>query len=90
MKYTNIVHMLKTVFVADFSFPEDMAISLYTESLKNSDKLNEMKSELEEAFCDESLSWKKMLLNDEYEVMDFDTEEEAKAYAKRVLWDPIM
>lgn len=90
MKYENIVHMLKTVFAADFSFPEDMAISLYTESLRKSNKLDEMKDELEEAFSDETLSWKEMLLNDEYEVMDCDTEEEATAYARRVLWDPII
>ncbi|NVJ62212.1 MAG: hypothetical protein HWE27_17630 [Gammaproteobacteria bacterium] len=90
MKYENIVHMLKTVFVADFSFPEDMAINLYTESLTNSNKFDEMKEELREAFSDETLSWQKMLFNDEYEVIDFDTEEEARAYAKRVLWDPIV
>jgi len=31
-----------------------------------------------------------MLLNDDYEVLDFDTEEEAKEFVERVLWEPIM
>jgi len=90
MKYENIRHMLKTVFVADFGFPEEMAISLYTESLSTSGKVDEMKRELADAFSDEEVSWKEMLLNDDYEVLDVESEEEAVAFVKRMLWNPIM
>ncbi len=48
-----------------------------------------MKHELSEAFGDGSISWRAMLNNDEYEVLDFETEEEARAYVKRILWDPL-
>lgn len=89
-KYPNIIYVLKTIFVVDFGFPEDMAISLYKESLQSSGKVDDMKQELTEAFSDESISWKEMLLNDDYEVLDLDTEEEAKEFVERVLWEPIM
>lgn len=89
-KYKNIDYVLKTIFVVDMGFPEEMAISLYKESLHTSGKLDEMKQELAEAFEDKSISWKEMLLNDDYEVLDLDSEAEARECAKRVLWDPIM
>lgn len=81
--------MLRTIFVTDFSFSEDAAISIYVSGLKVSGKEEVMKRELSEAFGDGGLSWRAMLNNDEYEVLDFETEEEAKAYVKRILWDPI-
>ncbi|MGR4037948.1 MULTISPECIES: hypothetical protein [unclassified Pseudomonas] len=90
MKYVNLSYFLKTVFSADFGFSEAMAIDLYKEAVDNAGKRGELKKELLEAFEDESVSWKEMLLNDEYEVMDLDSEDEARAYAKRVLWDPIL
>lgn len=89
MGYENIRHMLRTVFVADFSLPEAMAINIYVESLKSSGKTEEIKKELTEAFEDKSICWKNILANDEYEVLEFETDEEAKAYVKRVLWDPL-
>lgn len=81
--------MLTTIFSADFGFPEEMAISLYKEGLQSSGKLEEMREELIEAFKDESISWKDMLFNEEYEVLDVETDEEAKEYIKKMLWDPI-
>ncbi|VAW59639.1 hypothetical protein MNBD_GAMMA11-2267 [hydrothermal vent metagenome] len=89
MKYGNIRHMLRTVFVSDFSLPEEMAINIYVDSLSSSGKLEEMKKELLEAFKDKTISWRDILVNDEYEVLDFETEEEAEGYIKRVLWEPI-
>jgi hypothetical protein len=89
MKYENIRHMLRTVFVADFSLPEIMAINIYIESLRSSGKTEEIKRELAEAFEDESVCWRRMLANDEYEVLEFETDEEAKAYVKRALWDSL-
>jgi len=89
MKYGNIRHMLKTVFVSDFSLLEDVAIKIYIDSLNSSGKREEMKRELDAAFEDKSLSWRNMLVNDEYEVLEFETEEEAKTYIKRVLWKPL-
>ncbi|MEL4168389.1 hypothetical protein [Pseudomonas sp. ZS001] len=89
MKYENIRHMLRTVFSSDFSFSEDMAISIYVRSIESSGKRSEIRQELLEAFNDETLSWRDILVNDEYEVLDFESEEDAKAYVRRVLWDPL-
>ncbi|EPM73015.1 hypothetical protein A221_20280 [Pseudomonas syringae pv. actinidiae ICMP 18801] len=30
-----------------------------------------------------------LLMNDEYEVLNFETEQEAKAYIRRVLWESL-
>lgn len=89
MRYKNIRHMLKTIFVADFSLSEDVAINIYVSALKSSGKVEEMKCELAEAFEDKNISWRNILVNDEYEVLEFETEEEAKVYIKRVLWEPL-
>lgn len=89
MKYENIRHMLRTIFVTDFSLPEDAAINIYVSGLKVSGKEEVMKHELSETFGDGTISWWAMLNNDEYEVLDFETEEEARAYVKRILWDPL-
>ena len=45
-------------------------------------------AELEAAFADPNLSWKSMLCNDEYEVVDVETEQEAADFARRNLADP--
>jgi len=81
--------MLKTIFSADFGFQEEAAKNIYLRGLISSGKLDEMKAELAAAFEDNSVRWREMLLNDDYEVQDFDTEEESIAYVKRVLWDPL-
>ena len=87
--YENIRYMLKTVFSADFGMQEKVAKSIYLGSLKSSGKVDEMRAELIAALEDENISWRAMLLNDEYEVLEFETEEEAIEYVKRVLLDPL-
>ncbi|ROO39345.1 hypothetical protein SAMN03159376_04648 [Pseudomonas sp. NFACC09-4] len=89
MRYENIRHMLRTVFSSDFCFSEDVAISIYVRSMASSGKRSEIRRELLEAFNEETLSWRDILVNDEYEVLDFESEEDAKAYVIRVLWDPL-
>ena len=88
--YDNIRYMLSAVFSADFGFQEEAAINIYLGGLRSSGKLDEMKAELVAAFKDKDVCWKSMLLNEEYEVQDFDTEEESMAYIRRVLWDPLV
>jgi hypothetical protein len=88
-KLENVVHMLKTVFNVDSGLSEDAAIKIYRRSAESSGKLEKLKSELEQAFSDKNLSWKSLLANDDYEVFDAENEEEAKAYAMRILRDPL-
>ena len=90
MKYKNISHVLSTIFVSNFGFSEDVAINIYITSLSDEHKLNVMKTELMEAFQDKEISWCNILLNDDYEILEFETEVEAKNYVKKILWDPII
>jgi len=87
--YPNISHMLRTVFNAEDGLSEDVAIRLYQSSSVNSKNHEELKRELQAAFTNPNVSWKKILLNDDYEVFDAQNEEEAREYAKRILWNPI-
>lgn len=87
--YENIKYILKTIFSADFGFEEEAAINIYLRGLESNGKLDEMKAELAAAIEDKSVCWREMLLNDDYEVHDFDTEEQSIAYVKRMLWDPL-
>ncbi|WP_165670209.1 hypothetical protein [Metapseudomonas otitidis] len=78
------------LFLSQISVFQKMQLSISIVSgLKVSGKEEIMKHELSEAFGDGSISWRAMLNNDEYEVLDFETEEEARAYVKRILWDPL-
>ncbi len=86
-KYKNIEYMLKTVFSNDFSFSEDDAKSLYLEAIAN--YRNEYEVELEEAFSDSNISWKNMLLNSGNEVFDAATEDEAKNFVLKMLYEPV-
>ncbi|WP_439867948.1 hypothetical protein [Pseudomonas syringae] len=89
VKYNNIRHTLKTVFCSDFNMTEDVAIDIYVNSLNSSGKTDKMRYELAECLRDQNVSWRDMLVNDEYEVLDFETEQEAKDYIKRILWQPL-
>ncbi|OPE58718.1 hypothetical protein BTW15_18240 [Pseudomonas syringae pv. tomato] len=86
MKHRNIRHMLKTVFCSDFNLPENVAINIYINSLNFSSKKHEMMRKLADCFDDQDISWRGLLANDEYEVLNFETEQEAKSYIRRVLW----
>ena len=82
--------MLKTVFNVDNGLSEDAAIQIYRRSAESSGNMQELKRELSRAFADEEVSWKRILLNEEYEVLDAETEEEARMYAIRILSEPLL
>ena len=57
--------------------------------LKNSPKFAEgVTEDLVKAFSDSDYSWKEVMA--EYDVMYADTEEEAHAYAKKILWSNLL
>jgi hypothetical protein len=87
--FPNISHALRTLFNAEHGLSEDVAIRIYCRAAKTSGKMAELRRELERAFADQTLSWKDMLLNDDYEVFDASGESEARAHALRILWTPI-
>jgi hypothetical protein len=87
--FPNITHMLKTVFNAEDGLSEDAAIRIYQRTATSSGNLEALKRELGLAFSDYGLSWKEMLHNDDYEVFDAETENEAREHARKILWVPI-
>lgn len=87
--FENVVHMLKTVFNVDSGLSEDAAIRIYRRTAQSSGKLERLKEELDQGLNDPGVSWKTLLLNDDYEVFDAETEDDARAYASRVLWEPL-
>ncbi|MCB1892780.1 MAG: hypothetical protein KDF48_11205 [Rhodocyclaceae bacterium] len=86
-RFPAIESVLKTIFNAEDGLSEDVAIRLYQRTAKSS--YSNLKAELEEAFASDAVCWRDMLLTEEYEVFDADSEQEAKAYARKILWDPL-
>jgi hypothetical protein len=50
---------------------------------------SELKRELEDALNDPSISWKQLLYNERYKVLDAKSEEEARAFVIWTLWDGV-
>lgn len=87
--FENVVHMLKTVFNVDTGLSEDAAIKIYRRTAKSSGKLENLREELVRGLSDPGVSWRTLLSNEGYEVFDAETEEDARSYAVRVLWEPL-
>lgn len=81
--------MRKTIFNVDSGLSEDAAINVYRRSAQSSGKLEALREELDFALSDPSVSWKALLANSDYEVFDAETEQQAKAYAIRILLEPL-
>lgn len=64
---------------------EDEAISILRKDLESSPELAKgVMADLEKAFGDRDFSWREVMA--EYDVISADSEEEAHAYAKKILW----
>jgi len=87
--YPNIAHILRTIFNSEDGLSEDSSIRIYLRTINSSGKFEEVKSELISAFSNKNLCWKNALLNDLYEVFDAESEEDARDYARRILWNPV-
>lgn len=90
MNYPAIDQVLRAIFDLNHGLSERVAVELYVYSVANRVDAEEVKRELRSAFDDSTLSWKKMLSNESYEVYDFDSEEAAREYALKILWRPLL
>ena len=59
-KYMTIRQMLKTIFNVDFGFPEAMQRELYVNAVVQSNLVEIIKAEFEQAMNDENFSWLEM------------------------------
>lgn len=87
--YPNIKRIVSTFFNCEDGLSLDVAKGLYVRSLRSSPKSAEFRRELVEALNDPSVSWKYLLCNDGYEVIDAESEEDARRFAVEVLWEPL-
>lgn len=87
--FPNIAHMLRTAYNAEDGLSEDASIRLYQRAAAGGDKRAQLEAELRAAFSRTDVSWRELLCNDDYEVADVETEEEARAHARRILWEPL-
>lgn len=88
-EFPTIVHMLRTAYNAEDGLSEDVSIRLYRRAAASGDNRAKLEAELREAFARDGLSWQRMLCNDEYEVVDLETEDQAREHARRILWEPL-
>ncbi|WP_111882808.1 hypothetical protein [Acidovorax anthurii] len=81
--------MLRTAYNAEDGLSEDAAIRLYQRASAAGDNRAKLEAELRSAFSRDDVSWRQMLCNDDFEVADIETEDEARKHARRILWEPI-
>ena len=83
--YEYINHVLANYLNTSVGHSEDEAISILRNDLANCPELAKgVVADLEKAFGDRDYSWGEVLA--EYDVLSTDSEEDARAYAKKILW----
>ncbi len=87
--YEYINHVLANYLNTSVGYSEDEAIIILRRDLENSPELAKgVAEDLEKAFSDSDYSWREAMA--EYDVIYADTEEEAHAYAKKILWSNLL
>ncbi|MDT0140812.1 hypothetical protein [Acidovorax sp. PRC11] len=81
--------MLRTAYNAEDGLSEDASIRLYQRASGAGDNRTKLEVELREAFSRNDVSWRQLLCNDDFEVADIETEDEAREHARKILWEPI-
>ncbi|WP_442497245.1 hypothetical protein [Methylobacter sp. sgz302048] len=85
--YKLIQSVLGGIYGAQVGLDDDEAIAAFKMDLQQPEFRKGIEKELKQAFSDPSISWVKLM--DECEVAYFDTEEDAKSFAKELLWDVV-
>lgn len=87
--YEYINHVLANYLNTSIGYSEDEAISILRKDLDNSPELaKRVMSDLEKAFGDKDYSWRDVMA--EFDIISADSEEEAHAYAKKILWTNLL
>ncbi|RYD96316.1 MAG: hypothetical protein EOP50_06785 [Sphingobacteriales bacterium] len=88
-KYPLLENLLMSVMSVDVGLSADREEDALKASLLSIDFRTRLRKELESAFADPSISWIELLDNEKYSVFSADTEEEAKKYIEKRLWDKL-
>lgn len=85
-------HIIRNVLSTMYSTQSDRSWqegeAALARSLRNPEWRSRLEAELVAAFSDPSTPWPELLFNDEYEVAETDTPDEARAFAAKLLWAP--
>ena len=74
------------MFSVGLGLSDDAARELLERALRNESWRFKLEEELLAAFSDVSTPWGELLCNDEYEVVEVDSAEEARQTAAKMLW----
>ncbi|WP_081422565.1 hypothetical protein [Xanthomonas cannabis] len=87
--FPQISRSLRSYFNAEDGLSEEVSIEIYRRASASGGHRSALEAELVAAFGATQVSWKELLSNDDYEVFHAASEEEARIYAHRILWEPI-
>ena len=87
--YEYINHVLANYLSTSIGYSEDEAIFILRRDLENSQEIAKgVTTDIEKAFGDKEYSWREVLA--EYDVISVENEEDARAYAKNILWSDLL
>jgi len=86
--FPEIRHTLAAVFAVDIGLSEVARRECLERLLQSAEWKRAFELELREAFAHTDTCWSKLLFNDRYEVVEADSETEARARAADMLWEP--
>jgi hypothetical protein len=84
--YPKIRNILSAVFSISTGLSDDAQSAMLRRSLSNPEWRTSFQKELQAAATNPQTSWVELLSNEKYEVVDADSEEEARAIAMSLLW----
>ena len=87
--YPSLKNLLISIFSVDVGLEENDEIAALERVLSDPPQRAEIEEELRQLFQDFSISWSKLLDNDEYVVYPADDEEDAKEYVVESLWNRV-
>lgn len=85
--FPEIEYILSTVFSIETGLPDDAAIAFFQRILQNHDLKRRLEQELIRAFSSSKTPWKMLLSNDRYEVFEAETDDEARNFIAKMLWE---
>lgn len=88
--YKSLENLLVSIMSVEVGLSEEREEVALAISLANPAYRHEIKTELERAFQDTSLSWIKLLDNESYCIFPADSEKEARDFIKEKLWNKIL
>jgi len=81
-EYPALRNILSSLFSVQTGLDDESARLAFLRAIESD---QELESEISSALIDAGIRWKEMLFNEEYEVFEAETENEARAYAAEIL-----